>query len=282
MNTVGKTRSIRRCVGIVTLAAALVVTAVAPAFAQELKPEAVEVFDRFVEHEEATMADRQNDASHFMWLAEDPQRLSEALDGQIVIDRLDTNVNPDGALIHNWIAGMLIPGATIDDVFATFMDFDRAPEIYPEVVAGEFLGKDGDIYKLYRRLRKERVVTVVVDTWEDAMYEKLSDNRAVAWTKSTLIREVRNPGQPNEILLPEGKDRGFVWRVYLYWRLEQRDGGVLAECHSISLSRSVPFILKLFLNPFVRNVPGDSLKTSLTATRMIVQKAILSEQTVDE
>ena len=278
MDTIEKTRSIGSALGRLALAAAFVVTSVAPAFSQELKLEAVERFQAFVEDAEATMADRQNETSPFLWLAEDPERLDEALDGQIVAKRLGTDVDLDGALIHNWIAGMFIPGATIDDVFAAFLDFDRAPEIYPEVVAGEFLGKDGDTYKLYRRLRKKRLVTVVVDTWQDAVYERLDENRAVSWTKSTLIREVQNPGQPNETLLPEGKDRGYVWRIYLYWRLEQRDGGVLAECRSISLSRSVPFFLKLFLNPFVRNAPGDSLKRSLTATRMTVQKAILSEQ----
>ena len=278
MDTIEKTRSIGSPLVRLALAAACVVTSVTPAFSQELKPEAVEGFQAFVEDAEAAMADRQNDTSPFLWLAEDPERLDEALDGQIVAKRLDTDVDLDGALIHNWIAGMFIPGATIDDVFAAFLDFDRAPDIYPEVVAGEFLGKDGDTYKLYRRLRKKRVVTVVVDTWQDAVYERLDENRAMSWTKSTLIREVKNPGQPNETLLQEGKDRGYIWRIYLYWRLEQRDGGVLAECRSISLSRSVPFFLKLFLNPFVRNVPGDSLKRSLTATRTTVQKAILSEQ----
>ncbi len=41
---------------------------------------------------------------------------------------------------------------------------------------------------------------------------------------------------------PEGKDRGFLWRLNSYWRYQQVDGGVLVECESLTLSReSRPF-----------------------------------------
>ena len=57
--------------------------------------------------------------------------------------------------------------------------------------------------------------------------------------KSTRIQELVNPGKSNEHLLPEGHDRGLLWRLYGYWFYEERDGGVYVECESLSLTRDV-------------------------------------------
>jgi hypothetical protein len=39
--------------------------------------------------------------------------------------------------------------------------------------------------------------------------------------------------------LPVGKDRGLLWRLYGYWLYEERDGGVIVECESVTLTRDV-------------------------------------------
>jgi len=51
---------------------------------------------------------------------------------------------------------------------------------------------------------------------------------------STRIQEVDDPGTPEERLLPAGDDHGFLWRLYSYWRFEERDGGVYLECQALS------------------------------------------------
>ena len=263
----------RRGVGTLARVALIGSVFAAPVLGQDnvrLKPGAVEGFDQFVQSAETSMADRHDGEASFLWLAEDAQRLREALDGQVVVERLDADVDLDGAKVHNWIAGMFVPGATIDDVLGVFQDFEQYPEIYPEIIESEFLGTEGEVYKLYQRLRRKKVVTVVLDSWHDAQYRQLDEHRAVTWSKSTRINEVKNAGEPGEVLLPEGADGGYVWRLYLYWRLEQTADGVLAECHSISLSRNVPFLLKWLINPFVNGIPRESLERSLEATRLAV------------
>jgi hypothetical protein len=245
----------------------------APVLAQDnvrLKPEAVAGFDAFVQGAEASMADRHDGNSSFLWLAEDEERLQEARDGRIVIEKLDADVDLDGAIVHNWIAGMFVPDTTIDDVLGVFQDFDQYPAIYPEIIESRFLGKEDEIYKLYQRLRRKKVITVVLDTWHDAQYRALDERRTITWSKSATIREVKDAGKPNEALLPEGADGGYVWHLYLYWRLEQTDDGVLAECHSISLSRNVPFLLRWLINPFVGGIPRESLERALEATHSAV------------
>ena len=70
-----------------------------------------------------------------------------------------------------------------------------------------------------------------------------------------------------------GEDGGYLWRMNLYWRLEQEDDGVFAECHSLSLSRDIPRGVGWIVKPFVRSMPRESLEKSLQATRLAVMNA---------
>jgi len=46
--------------------------------------------------------------------------------------------------------------------------------------------------------------------------------------------------QANERELPPGTGDGYLWRLYSYWRYEERDGGTWVECEAISLTRDIP------------------------------------------
>lgn len=252
------------------LAFALFTVSAGPAFPPAtLKSETIRRFDAFVEGIEESMTARHRGASSFLWLNENPSRRAAVGEGRIVIQKLEADADLDGAMIHNWIAGMFVPDVSVDDILNVFLDYDGYPDFYPGVVTSELLRSDGDTNKIYQRLRRKGVV---LDTWHDASFGKLDQGRAVTWSKSTEIREVKNEGKSNEELLPAGDDRGYMWRMYLYWSLEQTDGGVFAECHSISLSRDVPFLVRWLVNPFIRNIPRDALEQSLEATRVEAQR----------
>jgi hypothetical protein len=64
-----------------------------------------------------------------------------------------------------------------------------------------------------------------------------------------------------------GKDHGFLWRLYSYWRFEERDNGVYVECQAISLTRNIPTGLGWLIEPIIRNLPRESLANTLTATK---------------
>jgi hypothetical protein len=72
--------------------------------------------------------------------------------------------------------------------------------------------------------------------------------------------------------LPPGQGHGFLWRLYSYWRFEERDGGVYVECEAISLTRSVPAGLGWIIEPIIRNLPRESLANTLRATRDALAK----------
>jgi hypothetical protein len=58
-----------------------------------------------------------------------------------------------------------------------------------------------------------------------------------------------------------------LWRLYSYWRFQERDDGVYFECRAISLTRDIPIGLGWMIEPIIRNLPKESLIHTLKATR---------------
>jgi hypothetical protein len=64
-----------------------------------------------------------------------------------------------------------------------------------------------------------------------------------------------------------GRDGGYLWRLYTYWRLHERDGGTYLQCESISLTRGIPTGFRWLVGPFVTSIPRESLTFTLDTTR---------------
>ena len=81
------------------------------------------------------------------------------------------------------------------------------------------------------------------------------------------------------------KRRGFLWRLYSYWRLEERDGGIYVELESVGLSRSVPVFFAWLVNPLLKSLPKSYLSRVLNSTSTALTKRQLThlfcEETVD-
>lgn len=54
---------------------------------------------------------------------------------------------------------------------------------------------------------------------------------------------------------------------YSYWRFLERDGGTYIESESISLTRTIPFMVRWLLAPFVNDMPREQLTDLLQTTR---------------
>ncbi len=61
-----------------------------------------------------------------------------------------------------------------------------------------------------------------------------------------------------------------------YWRYEQVDGGVLVECESLTLSRSIPAALLYIVRPLIKSVARESMQRTLRSmrTRMTRQPSL--------
>jgi hypothetical protein len=58
-----------------------------------------------------------------------------------------------------------------------------------------------------------------------------------------------------------------LWRLNSYWRYEQIATGVLVECESVSLSRTVPAIARSAVRPLIDQVARGSMERTLAALR---------------
>ncbi len=233
----------------------------------KLKPETVQGYEQYVRDLEATFEKRISGEMPFLWFDQDPEHRAALKRGQILIDELKDLPEVPGGRIHVWMGAVLVPGAESEDVLSVLMDFDRHQEWYPEVLDSSLQSRDG--YKLtgYQRLRMKKLLTVIFNTEHEVVYSQVSPKRWRGVSNSTRIAEVKDAGKPKERELPVGDDRGFMWRLNAYWHLEQREGGVVAECWAVSLSRRIPFALRWMLKPLVSSVPQQALRNTLRGTR---------------
>ena len=257
--------------------ALLLVATPAPATAADLQPRTNMAFDRYVQAIEGRMPQR----AAFLWIdrSAEPDR-RKAHDGLArgellidAIDRDDTGVDrgvPDG-LIHHWLGTVFVPGATVDSALALLQDYDRHASIYaPAVTGSKLLSRTGNAFRMHLQFTMTRVITVVVNTENEAVFTRDAPDRASSRIHSTRIAEVENAGTPSERELPVGRDGGYLWRLNTYWRLLQADAGVYVECESISLTRDIPFGLGWIVKPFVTSLPKDSLTFTLETTRKVL------------
>ena len=205
----------------------------------------------------------------YLWAARSPARWERVRGGEAVVEPWNAQGDSDvgDALIHDWIGAYFISGVKLPQVSAFLQNYAVHKNFYrPEVIDSRLLEHNGNGYRLYYRLVKKKILTVVLNTEHTATYYPISATRMVTSSYTTRIAEVKGAGTPEERELPPGKDHGFLWRLNTYWRLEEKDGGVYIECRTISLTRSVPYGLGWLINPIIRSLPSESLAHMLTAT----------------
>jgi len=212
--------------------------------------------------------------------APEKQKMQQALQkGEVVSEPVSA---PNGqhpvqvphGLIHHWIGTVFIPGATLDRTLGFLQDYNDAYRFYgPDVQRSKLLERNGDDFKVFMRLKKTKVVTVILDTTYDVKYVSFAPDRAASYSRSIRIAEVENAGKPNESEKPVGHDSGFMWRLNSYWRFLERDGGVYIQLEAISLTRDIPTGLGWLVGPFVTDIPRESLAFTLDKTRQALMNA---------
>ena len=256
---------------------------VAPSFANatELRPEAAQGFDQYVQLTELRMQSELAPGGAFLWVDSqtEPYR-SEAYArlqrGEVIAVKLQTSdpsgrSSTPGALIHHWVGTIFIPGVSLPQVLAVVQDYDRHAEYYkPDVMQSKKVEQSGDYFRVHYRLRKKKIITIILDADYDVHRHFLDATHAYSNSASTRIAQVENAGEPNERELPVGKDGGYMWRLNSYWRYFDTGRGVYVQCEAISLTRDVPAAVNWLVGSFVQSVPKESLEFTLQSTRNAV------------
>jgi hypothetical protein len=173
---------------------------------------------------------------------------------------------PDG-MVHHWRGFIFIPGVTLDDVLFRVENPTAENVKQEDVKDSRLLEKSPGQLRLFLKLQRSKIVTVVYNTEHLIKYSKHSN--AAAWSSSiaTRIREIENFQKQDEREKPEGQDSGFLWKLNSYWRYQQIHGGVIVECESMTLSRSIPPILSVIVQPIIKSIARESMERTLQSFR---------------
>lgn len=193
------------------------------------------------------------------------------LAGELLMNAVETR-RPDGSAIgipngtvHHWVGRVFLPGADLDSLLRELEAPTTRRWLPGEVRAMRVVSDDGGGLRVSMRVERESIVDVTYDIEHAVRYSRHAAGHATSRSVSRRIVEVEGAGTARERALPEGRDHGFLWRLNAYWRYVPVHGGVLVECESLALSRSVPLVLRAVAWPLVDRVSRESLASTLAA-----------------
>lgn len=247
-----------------------------PASAAELHPQTVAAWNAYVASTEQRMAAELSSAERF--LVQDFDRDAEAvrravLDGEVPVEQMlsrgpaGRKIDVPKGAIHHWRGSIFVPGVTLDDVLHGVRSPLRQEDLQEDVIESRVLERDADRVRVFLKLRRKKLVTLHFNTEHEMRYARHGAGRASSRSVATRIAELEEAGTPDEREKPVGVDRGFLWRLNSYWRYEEVAGGVIVECESITLSRSIPSLVRWMVKPLIESAARESMERTLSSLK---------------
>ena len=244
-----------------------------------LQPKTVQGFNRYAAAVETRIDKELRDNSPFLDIERQPaaqlaKTMAVLQRGEVVVTRAvardgsASEIEVAGGMINHWRGTGYIPHVSLDVLLKTLQEPQADKHKQEDVLSSRVVPTGENSQKLYLRLRRTKLVTVVYDTEYDTDYRRLAPDRALSNSISTKIVEVENAGTPQERTLPEGNDHGFMWRLNSYWRYKQVGDGVVVEVESVTLSRNLPRFIGALLRPVVNSTARDSITRTLASMRV--------------
>jgi hypothetical protein len=224
-------------------------------FGATLSPKTTAAFDAYLKIAEPQMSGK--------------ARYGQLRAGEVRVDpaREDGSIGVKDGMVHDWVGGTLVAGATVEQALAVLQNYAAYKRIYtPEVIDSRLLSRNGDQWRVYLKIVKKKVLSAELNTEYDVIYKDLGSGRWGMTSRSTRIAEVEEGKE-----LPLGTGHGFLWRLNaLGLSLGNGVYGVLV----ISLSRDIPFGLGFAVGPFVKSLPIDSLRATMDLTAKALSRVV--------
>jgi len=234
---------------------------------------AAAAFDAYVRVLESRQAQQHRSPRGFVVVS--PEEQARLRRGEFVVEQLTPSAEQElhGAMLHDWRGTAFVPGGTVAEFERLMRDFNGYSRIFsPQVLKASVLSRQGDQMQVTMRVRQQHILTVVMDTSYDVTFARLDAQHGYSVSRSTRIAEIDSPGTSSERVLGPDEEHGFLWRMNTYWSFEERDGGLLMQIESVSLTRSIPRGLGWAVRPFVESVPRESLEFTLRSVCRALRK----------
>jgi hypothetical protein len=160
---------------------------------------------------------------------------------------------PGGTIYHS--SGSIVVRHTTVDRVVHALTNPGTPPPQEDVLESRVLSRTANGLRVYLKLSRSAIVTVVYDTEHDVVFTRHSPTVATSRSVSTRIAE------------SDGGDRGFLWRLNSYWRYTQVGGDVRIDLESLSLSRAVPRVARPVARPIIDRIARESLTRTLESLR---------------
>lgn len=212
--------------------------------AAELKPETAAAFDRYVKLTEDGFA-KHTGFEDFLWLDHHPKEKSMVWLQQSFVTPMKTLDQgaeievPDGVLQH-WLGVVYLENADADHVRGLLMNFAGYKDFFKQqIIESKVTKHDGDQYDFSLRFYKKQFSTVVLNVDESAHYTLIDPTKWRVACHSTRIGEAEHPKNKKKLdeNRPVEDEAGYLWRLNLYWRVQQADNGCYVEVEVITLGR---------------------------------------------
>jgi hypothetical protein len=237
----------------------------------KLNPETVAEFEQYSKTVEEEIGKRWDGKGNFISAEDSPSDKGNVMGGNLLVRPFRPDGRPrditDG-LIHDWVGTVFIPDTDPERVISVLRNFDNHKKIYPEITDSKTLSNTPTETVGYWRVeQKKGLVPVVLNVEQHAYYKELAPGKWTCRAYARKITEVDKGLFARGHTFPEGEGHGYMWKMYAYWSVEAVNGGVLAECRMLSLSRSIPQAVAWAVGPYVQKAPQESLTSTLKQTR---------------
>ncbi len=165
-----------------------------------------------------------------------------------------------GGMIHRWTGCTVIRDTTVNALVDRLVRAGTPPP-QEDVLEARLLSRHDDHLRVYLKLVRRTIVTVTYDTEHEMVFHRLSPQAASSRSVATRIVQ------------SDGGDHGFLWRLNSYWTYTQQGRDVRIELVSLSLSRSVPLVIKPIAGPIISGVARESVTRTLDALRRFLEGA---------
>jgi hypothetical protein len=212
-------------------------------------PEAAAAFDQYAKKVEDGFTQRP--ISKFLWLDAHPEKKSLVWLSQPLIEPVETK-NVGDAILQHWIGAICLTAVEPSRVRDLVLNFADWKYFFKPIVSDSKLVKREDPkFDATVRFSRRQIRPVVLDTTATAKYEEIDPAHASIPIHFTKIEEVRS-------------DEGYLYRMNMYWRLEDADGGTWVEIELLTLSRDPGRMnVNRILTGFVQNFPRDLLNVMI-------------------
>lgn len=246
--------------------------------AAELQPATLKGWTTYIETTERRISSELKSGKGFLALdfqagSEGALERQAALAGEIPVKRMETvdqlgeKLVVLGGMTHHWRGTVFIPGGDIEEILSRTTNPTAADTRQEDVLQANVLERGPDFLRIYLKLQRSKIITVVYNTEHTVQVHRYGKTRASSTSVATRIAELDNPNTAREREKPDGQDRGLLWRMNSYWRYQEVLGGVMVECETITLSRAVPSWLETVIRPLIDSTARESMERTLSSMR---------------